>query len=58
MNVKEISKIKPMKYKYETHLHTKPVSKCAGADVRDSLEFYKEKTINMSNFIMCVLFAV
>ena len=29
-------------YRYETHLHTYPVSKCAKADVRDSLEFYKE----------------
>ena len=27
-------------YKYETHMHTYPVSKCAKADVRDSLEFY------------------
>ncbi|MBO5452854.1 MAG: histidinol phosphatase [Clostridia bacterium] len=29
-------------YKYETHLHTAPVSKCAKASVRESLEFYKE----------------
>ena len=28
-------------YRYETHLHTSPVSKCAGATVRESLEFYK-----------------
>ena len=28
-------------YKYETHLHTSPVSACAGATVRRSLEFYK-----------------
>ena len=28
-------------YKYETHLHTSPVSKCARATVRESLEFYK-----------------
>lgn len=28
-------------YKYETHLHTSPVSKCAKADVKDSLLFYK-----------------
>lgn len=28
-------------YKYETHLHTFPVSRCATAGVRDSLEFYK-----------------
>ena len=30
-------------YKYETHLHTYPVSKCASASVRDSLQFYKDK---------------
>lgn len=29
-------------YKYETHLHTFPVSKCAVANVSDSLKFYKE----------------
>lgn len=28
-------------YRYETHLHTYPVSKCARASVRDNLEFYK-----------------
>ncbi len=28
-------------YLYETHLHTSPVSKCARADVKESLEFYK-----------------
>lgn len=28
-------------YKYETHLHTSPVSACAKADVRQSLAFYK-----------------
>lgn len=28
-------------YKYETHLHTSPVSACASATVRESLEFYK-----------------
>lgn len=28
-------------YKYETHLHTSPVSSCAKADVEDSLAFYK-----------------
>lgn len=28
-------------YKYETHLHTSPVSKCARAGVREVLEFYK-----------------
>lgn len=30
-------------YKYETHLHTYPVSKCARADVFESLDFYKKK---------------
>ena len=29
-------------YLYETHLHTYPVSKCAKASVRDTLEFYKQ----------------
>lgn len=29
-------------YKYETHLHTSPVSKCARASVRETLEFYKD----------------
>lgn len=28
-------------FKYETHLHTSPVSKCAKASVRDSLTFYR-----------------
>ena len=28
-------------YKYETHLHTSPVSKCARATVEESLRFYK-----------------
>ena len=30
-------------YKYETHLHTYPVSRCAKSNVRDTLEFYKSK---------------
>lgn len=30
-------------YRYETHLHTWPVSKCGGYSVRDNMEFYKEK---------------
>ena len=30
-------------YKYETHLHTKPVSACASATVREQMEFYKSK---------------
>lgn len=29
-------------YKYETHLHTSPVSRCAKAGVRENLEYYKE----------------
>lgn len=28
-------------YKYETHLHTSPVSACAGADVCECMEYYK-----------------
>ena len=29
-------------YKYETHLHTAPVSKCATASIREYLEVYKK----------------
>ena len=29
-------------YRYETHLHTSPVSKCGSYSVRDNMEFYKE----------------
>lgn len=29
-------------YRYETHLHTAPVSRCARATVRETLEFYKK----------------
>ena len=29
-------------FKYETHLHTFPVSACAVADVRETVEFYKK----------------
>lgn len=29
-------------YRYETHLHTSPVSKCAVSTVRECLEFYKK----------------
>lgn len=29
-------------YKYETHLHTSPVSRCAKATVRENLQFYKK----------------
>lgn len=28
-------------YKYETHLHTSPVSKCARGGVKENLEYYK-----------------
>ena len=28
-------------YRYETHLHTLPASKCARASIRENLEFYK-----------------
>ncbi len=28
-------------YKYETHLHTFPVSRCAQKSVRENLEVYK-----------------
>lgn len=30
-------------YRYETHLHTAPVSKCAKARVRECVEFYKKQ---------------
>lgn len=30
-------------FRYETHLHTWPVSKCAKASVRENLEFYKSQ---------------
>ena len=29
-------------YRYETHLHTAPVSKCGSYSVRDNMEFYKD----------------
>lgn len=29
-------------YKYETHLHTMPVSGCSKVNVKDNLEFYKQ----------------
>ena len=29
-------------YRYETHLHTKPASRCAQASVRDNLTFYRD----------------
>ena len=32
-----------MSYKYETHMHTAPVSRCAVASVRENLEFYKSQ---------------
>ena len=33
---------KPEMYKYETHCHTSPVSKCGKATVADSVQFYKQ----------------
>lgn len=30
-------------YKYETHLHTYPVSKCSRSNVYESIDFYKQK---------------
>ena len=33
--------VQAMKYKYETHLHTYPVSRCAKASVEENLDFYK-----------------
>lgn len=30
-------------YRYETHLHTFPVSKCAHSDVRETLAFYRSR---------------
>lgn len=30
-------------YRYETHMHTAPVSKCGRATVRENLEFYKSR---------------
>ena len=30
-------------YRYETHLHTAPVSKCGKVSVRENLEFYKSE---------------
>lgn len=32
-----------MGYRYDTHVHTAPVSRCARASVRDTVEFYKSK---------------
>ena len=28
-------------YRYETHMHTYPVSRCARTEVREALEFYR-----------------
>ena len=30
-------------YRYETHMHTSPVSRCGRATVRESLQFYKDQ---------------
>ena len=40
-------------YLYETHLHTYPVSRCAGATVREVLEFYKEIGCCLEGLIYC-----
>ncbi|MBQ5412522.1 MAG: PHP domain-containing protein [Oscillospiraceae bacterium] len=32
-----------MQYRYDTHVHTSPVSRCAKATVRQTVEFYKKK---------------
>ena len=32
-----------MGYRYDTHVHTFPVSRCGRASVRDTVEFYKRK---------------
>lgn len=32
-----------MEYRYDTHVHTSPVSRCARATVRETVEFYKRK---------------
>ncbi len=32
-----------MQYRYDTHVHTSPVSRCAKATVRQTVEFYKRK---------------
>ena len=33
-------------YKYETHMHTFPVSRCAKAGVEESVAYYKELGYN------------
>ncbi|MBR3943016.1 MAG: PHP domain-containing protein [Clostridia bacterium] len=43
-------------YKYETHLHTYPVSKCARKTVAETLDFYKEKGYDgvfLTNHFVC-----
>ena len=32
-----------MQYRYDTHVHTAPVSRCARASVRQTVEFYRNK---------------
>ena len=41
--VKRIGVTKVKKYRYETHLHTAPISKCARVGVKEVLEFYKSE---------------
>ena len=38
-------------YKYETHLHTFPVSRCSKSSVRESLEYYKELGYSMNAIV-------
>lgn len=43
-------------YKYETHVHTKPVSRCAHFTVQEVLDFYKKKGydgIFLTNHFLC-----
>ena len=43
-------------YKYETHLHTCPVSRCAGKSVAETLDYYKEKGYDgvfLTNHFVC-----
>ena len=41
-------------YRYETHLHTSPVSACARASVYDSLVAYKELELNVDGTVKTV----
>ena len=41
IKVKEEQGMEKNMFLYETHVHTSPVSRCAGVNVRDTLSFYK-----------------